>query len=44
MVGPLSNTWVAAFFIGVQDGGTRIKKEGDYKKWKLGYQFLAFWD
>jgi len=27
MVGPLSNTWIAAFFIGVQDGETRISKD-----------------
>ena len=26
MVGPLSATWIAAFFIGVQDGEIRIKK------------------
>jgi hypothetical protein len=35
---------IAAFFIGVQNTETRIKKEGGYKKWKIGYQFLAFWE
>jgi hypothetical protein len=44
MVGPLSDTWIAAFFIGVQDGETRIKREGGDNKWKIGYHFLAFWD
>ena len=44
MVGPLSDTYIAAFFIGVQDGETRIKREGGDNKWKLVYQFLAFSD
>jgi hypothetical protein len=34
----------SGFFIGLQDGETRIKREGGDNKWKLICQFLAFWD
>ncbi len=46
MVGPLSEdiNSESGFFIGVQDGETRIKRDGGDNKWKLGYHFLPLWD